>query len=209
MLTFLPALVVLAAVSASPAASAELPIVVEGKLASVALLQAQRIAPEDLKACCPGAAAGLKLVLLFRPIDAPVDVTLSPQVETLIDRQPYLANASGEQGPRPKLDVRNVEPLFQQFPDLAARVPKDFKPHLGLIVTVPGDALPEAGQVHFAMKLGYHKRLEPFAFDFALPRESGRKTGRLPEPPAPPTATPHPRLATPSPRIAQRNPRLR
>jgi hypothetical protein len=174
MLTFLPALFLLAAASTPPAASAKLPIVVDGKLASVVLLRAQRVAPEDLKTCCPGAAAGLKLVFLFRPIDAPVDVTLSPQVETLIDRQPYLSNASGEPGPRPKLEVRDVEPLLQQFPDLAAQAPKDFKAHLGLIVTIPGDALPEAGQVHFAMKLGYRKTLEPFAFDFALPREERR-----------------------------------
>lgn len=171
MLAFVQALAIFAAVAAAPVASSPLPVVVNGKLASVVLLQASRVSSEELKVCCPGAAAGLKLVFLFRPIDAPVDVTLSPQVETLIDRQPYLSNAAGEPGPRPQLEVRNVEPLFQQFPELAARAPKDFKPHLGLIVTIPGDALPEAGQVHFAMKLGYHKTLEPFAFDFALPRE--------------------------------------
>jgi hypothetical protein len=174
MLAFVQALAVfmsiLAAVAAAPVASSTLPVVVEGKLASVVLLQASRVASGDLSACCAGAAGGLRLVFLMKPIGDPIDVTLSPQVETLIDRRPYLSDAGGEQGPRPKLDVRKVETLFQQFPDLAARAPADFKPHLGLVVTIPGDPLPEAGQVDFSMKLGYHKQLERFSFSFALPK---------------------------------------
>jgi hypothetical protein len=181
MLAFVQALAVftsiftsrIAAVAAAPApvASSTLPVVVvEGKLASVVLLRASRVSSGDLAACCAGAAGGLRLVFLMKPIGDPIDVTLSPQVETLIDRRPYLSDAGGEQGPRPKLDVRKVEPLFQQFPDLAARAPADFKPHLGLVVTIPGDPLPEAGQVDFSMKLGYHKQLERFSFSFALPK---------------------------------------
>jgi hypothetical protein len=174
MLAFVQALAVFAAipaaVAAAPVASSPLPVVVDGKLASVALLQASRVSSEDLKACCPGAKGGLELVFLMRPSDEPVDVTLSPQVETLIDRQPYLAADEGAGGPRPKLDVRKIEALFRRYPDLAAQVPQGFKPHLGLIVTIPGTPLPESGQVAYSMKLGYHKQLERFSFSFALPQ---------------------------------------
>jgi hypothetical protein len=101
MLAFVQALTILAAAAAAPVASSPLPVVVDGKLASVALLQASRVSSEDLKACCPGAKGGLELVFLMRPNDEPVDVTLSPQVETLIDRQPYLAADEGAGGPGP------------------------------------------------------------------------------------------------------------
>jgi len=189
MLAFVQALVVFAAipaaipaaVAAAPVVSSPLPVVVDGKLASVALLQASRVSSEDLNACCPGAKGGLELVFLMRPSDEPVDVTLSPQVETLIDRQPYLAADEGAGGPRPKLDVRNVDNLFRRYPDLSARVPQGFKPHLGLIVTIPGTPLPESGQVAYSMKLGYHKQLERFSFSFALPQApapSPRKPAR-------------------------------
>ncbi|HEX4498188.1 MAG TPA: hypothetical protein VIE43_21105 [Thermoanaerobaculia bacterium] len=169
MLTFVHAFIVFAAVAATSATSSQLPVVAEGKLASVVLLQAGRASSEDLKACCQGAKGGLKLVFLMRPIDDPIEVTLSPQVETLIDRQPYLATDKDAGGPRPQLEVRDVDDLFRRYPDLAARVPPGFKPHLGLIVTIPGTPLPESGQVDFSMKLGYHKQLERFSFAFALP----------------------------------------
>jgi hypothetical protein len=167
VLTFVHAFIVFAAVAATSATSSQLPVVAEGKLASVVLLQAGRASSEDLKACCQGAKGGLKLVFLMRPIDDPIEVTLSPQVETLIDRQPYMADDDGSDG-RPKLEVLDVDDLFRRYPDLAARVPQGYKPHLGLIVTIPGTALPESGQVDFSMKLGYHKQLERFSFSFAL-----------------------------------------
>jgi hypothetical protein len=171
MLTVVHALVVFAAVAASPPASDQLPVVSEGKMASVALLDAGRASPADLAACCPGAAEGLTLVFLTRPIDAPIDFTMSPVVETQIDRRPYPFNADGVQGLRPRLEVRDVADLFQQRPELVNRVPAGFKPHLAVVITIPGDTLPESGHVDFALKLGYHRQVEPFSFAVALPKK--------------------------------------
>lgn len=171
MLTFVYALVFLATVAASPAASGELPVVTEGKMAAVVLLDASRVSPEDLKACCPGAADALRLVFLERPIDdAPIDFTLSPVVPTRIDRRPYPFDADGTQRLKPLINVRDLDDLFRLRPDLAGRVPAGFKPHLAVVVTIPGDTLPESGQVDFEMRLGYHRQIEPFSFAFALPK---------------------------------------
>lgn len=147
-------------------------------MASVVLLDASRVSPEDLKACCQGAADALRLVFLERPIDdAPIDFTLSPVVPTRIDRRCYPCDADGAQKLRPLLDVRDVDDLFRLRPDLAGRAPAGFKPHLAVVVTIPGDTLPESGQVDFEIKLGYHRHIEPFSFSFALPK---KRTEALP-----------------------------
>jgi hypothetical protein len=172
MITFIPALAVLAVAAASPAASGQPPLVAEGKLASAVLLQVDRVSPEKLKACCQGATDGLRLIFLMKPIDAPVDVTVSPVVQTSVDHQPYPSGADGAQGLRPVLEARDVDDLFRMFPDLAARVPASFKPHLALVVTIPGGTLPESGQVDVTIKLGYRRQIEPFSFTFALPKKS-------------------------------------
>lgn len=169
MVAFLHALVFLAAAAASPAPTGQLPLASEGKLAAVALLDVGRASPEEIAACGPGATDGLTLVVLVRPIDAPIEVTLSPNVETAIDRQPYQPKAGA--GARPQLSALDVEDLFQRRPELASRVPAGFKPHLAILITVPGDTLPESGQVDFAMKAGYHKQIEPFSFTFPLPKK--------------------------------------
>jgi hypothetical protein len=165
------ALVFFAAVAASPAASDQLPVVSEGKMASVALLHAGRVSPDDLAACCPGAIEALTLVFLTKPTDAPIDFTMSPAVQTLIDRRPYPSSADGAQGPEPRIEVRDVADLFRLRPDLVDRVPTGFKPNLAVVVTIPGGTLPGSGHVDFAMKLGYHRQAEPFSFAFALPKK--------------------------------------
>ena len=169
MLAFVHVLVFLAAAAAPPAATSQLPVVSEGKLAAVALMDVRRASPEEIAECGPGAADGLTLAVLVRPIDAPIEVTFSPNVETTIDRQPYRPKA-GAEGARPRLVALDVEDLFQRRPELASRVPAGFKPHLAVLITIPGDTLPESGQVDFAMKAGYHKQIEPFSFTFALPK---------------------------------------
>jgi hypothetical protein len=171
MLSFVHALVFFAAVAASPAASDQLPVVSNGKMSSVVLLHAGRVSPDGLKACCPGAADALTLVFLTRSTDAPIDFAMSPVVRTLIDRRPYPSDAEGAQGPKPRIEVRDVDDVFREFPDLVDRVPAGFKPHLAIVVTLPGGTLPGSGQVDFSMELGYHRQVEPFSFAFALPKK--------------------------------------
>jgi hypothetical protein len=175
MLTVVHALVFLGAVAAAPAPSDQLPVISEGKLASVALLDAGRASADDLKACCPGAADALKLVFLTRSTDAPTDFTMSPATQTLIDRQPYEFCGAGNT--RPQLVVYDVDKIFQIRPDLAGRVPTGFTPHLAVVITIPGDtSLPETGHVDFEMKLGYHRQIEPFSFGFTLPKKQAPPT---------------------------------
>jgi hypothetical protein len=170
MLAFVHALAVFAAFAAAPLASDPLPVATKGKMAAVVLLHASRVSPEDLKACCPGVANALRLVFLTKPIDDPVDFAISPVVQMLIDRQKYPAEAAdGAKRPVPRIEVREVEDLFKLLPDLAGRVPSGFNPHLAVLVTVPCGTLPGSGQVEFALKLGYHRQVEPFSFAFALP----------------------------------------
>jgi hypothetical protein len=171
MLTFVHALVFSAAVAASPATTHQIPIVTEGKMASVALLRASRVSPDDLKACCSGATDALRLIFLVRPADAPVDFTMSPVIETLIDRQSYPTDAAHAKGLRPYIEARDVDDLFRLFPDVVDRVPAGFKPSIAIVVTIPDETLPESGQVDLTMKLGYRRQVEPFSFSFALPKK--------------------------------------
>jgi hypothetical protein len=161
--------------AASPAASDQLPVEIDGKMSSLLLLQAGRASSDELKACCPGASDGLSLVFLTKSSDDPVDFMMTAGVRTLIDRRTYPFDANGAEGLRPRIVARDVDDIFRLLPDLAGRVPASFKPFLALVITIPGDTLPESGQVDVTLGIGYHRKVEPLSVTFALPKKQAAK----------------------------------